>query len=187
MAKFSRIKSSRSRSKFGPAGPGQNLEVFDQVDPDPNLTALGWVDPDKIWPYSAETTLIENWPYSIESAPTESQPSLSYAEIWFRWPRQKICQILWCRTYGHKFVLKNSIYIYFMKNGFWILNLIHLFGSGFKLDKLYISVSSINLLWTNPWYKFLHSTYILRLCRLNHTSMNRPLNTEYWCQLRFQN
>jgi len=31
-------------------------------------------------------------------------------------------------------VLKNLIWTYFMKNGFWILNLIQIFRSGFKLD-----------------------------------------------------
>jgi len=39
--KFGRILSSRSRLKFGPTGPRQDLEVFGWVHPDPNLTTLG--------------------------------------------------------------------------------------------------------------------------------------------------
>jgi len=41
LAELGQIMSSWSRSKFGPAGPGKNLEVFGRVHPDPNLIALG--------------------------------------------------------------------------------------------------------------------------------------------------
>jgi len=63
LIELGQILSSQSRSKFGPAGTGQNLEVFGWVHPDPNLTTLGWVDLDKILPYSAETTATKIWLY----------------------------------------------------------------------------------------------------------------------------
>jgi len=63
LAELGQILSSRSISKFGLTGLGQNLEVFGWIHPDPNLTTLDWVDLDKIWPYSAETTATRIWLY----------------------------------------------------------------------------------------------------------------------------
>jgi len=101
--KFDRIQSCRCRLKFCRVGLGPNLVTSSPTEIRSNLAEstlvkFGWVDLGKIWPNSTKSSSTK-----IRLVPTESLSSSSHAEIWSHWPRQKICQILWCQPYGHKF------------------------------------------------------------------------------------
>jgi len=107
--KFGRIRQSRPWPKFSRIQSSWSRLKFCQVDLGPNL--------------------VTSSPTEIRSKVIQVHPMLKFCLVG---PDKKSAKFYGVSPLDTSF--KNLIWIYFMKNGFWILNLIQLFKYGFKLD-----------------------------------------------------
>jgi len=134
---------------FGQVGSGQNLVVLGNIDPGQNLVESSQVD--LAWNF-VESTLAQIWSHrprskfvrkSSKFIPCWNLTSLASTKNL----SNSMVPALWTQ------VLRNLIWIYFMENGFWILNLIQIFRSVFKLDlNIWIWIfKKFNLLFLKNW------------------------------------
>ena len=136
-------------SIFGQVDSGQNLVILGKIGPGRNSVESSQVDLDLIF---VKSTLTQIW--SRRPRPKFVWKSSKFIRCWnlaslalTKNLSNSMVWALWTQ------VLKNLIWIYFMKNEFWILNLIQIFRSGFKIDlNIWIWIfKKFNLLFLKKW------------------------------------